>query len=452
MSNNKLEQEVIKRVTPTKEYRDKVEKIITELKNLLEHEIKNKKLPVKIELVGSIAKDTYLMNNMDIDFFLCFPTSFSKEKIAKNSLLIGKKYLTKTEESYAEHPYIRGLYKDFKVEIVPCYQIEKASQKLSAVDRTPLHTKYIKDKIKESQKKEVRLFKQFLTGINCYGAEAEIEGFSGYLCEILILKYKTFQSLIKNTDKWKKGKKISIKKGNYPDFKTPLVFIDPVDSNRNVASAVSQEKFNLFIKACNEYNKNPKITFFFPNKIKPWSIKKIKKTIQKQDKQFIGIKLKKPEIIDENLYPQIRKAIRSIEESCNRNDFIIIDIKYHVNNNQIYIIIQTNKEPLSETYIHKGPPIKLKENSTEFLNKWKNNKKVITPPFERNKRLYVELKRDYIEIKRFLSEELKNLSMGKSLDPIIKKGYDILSDDHLFIDRLKIFWTQYLDGKETWER
>jgi hypothetical protein len=42
------------------------------------------------------------------------------------------------------------------------------------------------------------------------------------------------------------------------------VFIDPVDSNRNVASALTKEKFDLFIKACKKYIKNPKVTFFFP--------------------------------------------------------------------------------------------------------------------------------------------------------------------------------------------
>ena len=96
-----------------------------------------------------------------------------------------------SEESYAEHPYIRGYYKNYKIEIVPCYKIEKASQKLSAVDRTPLHTQFIKENLKENQKKEVRLLKQFLIGIDWYGAEADVEGFSGYLCEILILTFKS---------------------------------------------------------------------------------------------------------------------------------------------------------------------------------------------------------------------------------------------------------------------
>jgi len=272
-----------------------------------------------------------------------FPSKFLKEDIAKNALSIGKKLLKKTEESYAEHPYIRGYYKDFYIEIVPCYKIEKASQKLSAVDRTPLHTKYIKEYLHEKQKQEVRLFKQFLRGIGCYGAEAEIEGFSGYLCEIIILRYKTFKKVIENAQNWKKGEKLTLTKEKIPSFETPLSFIDPVDTNRNVASALSDEKFDLFVKACMEYLKKPSINFFFPNKIQPWSIVKIKNEIKRQKSRYIGIKFDKPDVIDENLYPQIRKAARSITQTCRRYGFTIHDVKFYIDEQAetIYIIIKT---------------------------------------------------------------------------------------------------------------
>ncbi|RLF50236.1 MAG: CCA tRNA nucleotidyltransferase, partial [Thermoplasmata archaeon] len=290
MYQDEIEQQIINKITPTKKDREKLEKTIEEIHEKIEEEVKKKKLPVKIELVGSTAKDTYLKDNLDIDFFLLFPLSFSKNEIAKHVLSIGKKILIKTEESYAEHPYIRGYYKKYKVEIVPCYQIEKAIQKLSAVDRTPLHTRYIKENLEEKQKKEVRLLKQFLKGINCYGAEAEIEGFSGYLCELLILKYGSFRKLIQQAQHWKPGETLMLTFNDkqHPVFDTPLTFIDPVDSNRNVASALSKEKFELFTKACQEYLKKPSITFFFPNPVKPWSIKEIKNKIIKEKMYFIG--------------------------------------------------------------------------------------------------------------------------------------------------------------------
>jgi len=449
---NKIEKQILKKITPTHKYREQVKKVVEEIRTILKKETKKRKLPIEIILVGSIAKDTYLMNNMDIDFFICFPTNFPKEEIAKHALSIGKSFLKNTEESYAEHPYLRGYYKNFYIEIVPSYKIENAEQKLSAVDRTPLHTKYVKENITQNQKQEVRLFKQFLKGINCYGAEAQTQGFSGYLCEIIILYYKTFNDTIKKASQWEKQTKISLTTKEYLDFETPLVFIDPVDPNRNVASALVEEKYDLFIKACKEYLKNPKETFFFPKPVKPWSLDKIKETIEKHDCKYVGIKFEKPEIIDENLYPQVRKTLRSVHESLCRYGFNVFDSTYYVDEKNIYIIVKTQNEPLSKTMIHTGPPTKNQENSKEFIKKWKHNSLVIKGPYQENDRWYVEIKRQYTEVKRFLEKEFKNLSRGKHLDKTVDTRYRVLEQRDLIEETLSLFWTLYLDNKMSWER
>jgi len=451
---NEIEKKALKKITPNANDRKKLEKIIKELKEKLKIEIEKRKLPIKIELVGSTAKGTYLRNNLDIDYFLLFPTDFDKKDIANYALSIGENILTDTEQSYAEHPYLRGYFKDYFVEIVPSYKIEKASQKLSAVDRTPLHTSYIKKHLLEKQKSEVLLFKQFLRGIGCYGAEAEIEGFSGYLCEILVLKYKNFKNLLKNAQNWKNGKKLSLTKAKYPSFSSALIFIDPVDKNRNVASALSKEKFNLFIKACRAYLKKPSIKFFFPNKIKPWSLDKIKKEIEKQKSKYIAVKFDKPDIIDENIYPQLRKAVKAISKICKRNDFYVYDITFYIDEKRksIYFIIKTKDEFLYETFEHMGPPIKLKKNAENFKNKWKKDNRLVKGPYEKNKRIYVEIKRDFIDIKKFLNSQINKLSLGKDIDNIIDKKFKILEQNELINKNLEIFWTEYLDQKHSWER
>lgn len=449
---NEIEKQVLDKITPSLSYRKNLEEAVNEIDEKIKKEIKKKNLPATVELVGSIAKDTYLKDNMDIDFFICFPADFSKEEIAKNASLIGKKLLVRTEESYAEHPYIRGYYKRYYVEIVPCYKIENANQKLSAVDRTPLHTKFVTENLKEKQKSEVRLFKQFLEGISCYGAEAQVEGFSGYLCEIIILFYGSFEKTIQKATKWKKGENFCLGKGNRPNFDTPLVFIDPVDYNRNVASALSEEKFNLFIKACKEYEKKPQITYFFPNPIKPWTIEKIKKNIDKQNSKYVGISFKKPDIIDENLYPQIRKSIKAIKEECQRNDFVINGTDHFIDEKNIYLVIKTKKEKLSESYVHMGPPVKIKKNREEFIKKWEKSSLLIKKPYEKDGRLYVKIKRDYTAVELFLKDKIKNLSMGKHIDRIIGKKYEILKLDDLLNDKFRIFWTKHLDDKKSWQR
>jgi tRNA nucleotidyltransferase (CCA-adding enzyme) len=445
-----VEVKVLKKITPNKKDKKEIELIIESLKKSVNKEIKKTHLPITIELVGSIAKDTYIRTSVDIDFFLLFPATVPREILEKKGLTIGRAILDKQEECFAEHPYVRGMFKGFKTELVPCYKIEYASQKLTAVDRTPLHTKYIKEHLQESQKKEVRLFKQFLKGIGCYGAEAEIEGFSGYLCEIMIIKYRTFQQLIHHVQQWHYGEKLALDDGIYPEFKSPLTFIDPVDPERNVASALSKEKFNLLIKACEEYKKKPRLTFFFPNKLQPWPLEKIKKEIETID--YIGVKFPKPEIIPENLYPQIRKAMRAIQELCEQHEFTIINAFFTIEQKNVYIILQPKTKRLSKMVLHTGPPITLKKNTDEFIKKWLNNPRTIKKPYEKNKRLYVEIEREYTDIRNLIEDKIGQLSLGKNIDFAILKKLTVLNTNDLLTDNLRMFWTTVLDPRMTWER
>jgi len=452
--SEEIEHSILQQITPNKLDRQNLGSIIHSVTEQVNNEINKRKIKARTELVGSTAKDTFLRTTLDVDLFLLFPPETDIQYMADHTLAIGRTLLDNTEECYAEHPYIRGTYQDYKIELVPCYQIQNASQKLSSVDRTPLHTEYVKKHISDQQKQEVRLFKQFLHGIGCYGAEASVEGFSGYLCEILIIQFNSFKNLLSQSTTWKKGEKLSLLDETIPEFPEILIVIDPVDPKRNVASAISMETFERFQKAANAYLKNPSVTFFFPHPLIPWSLKKIRSTVQNQTYHYIGIQLSKPDIIDENLYPQLRKACRNIGTVCENYGFRIYDALSYVDekNKTIYLIIKTDKEPLSEKHTHMGPPTYLDDHIIKFKEKWKNHPLVIQEPYTMDKRWYVDVKREVREIKAYLSTILPTLTLGKHLDTIKKTQTKILDEADLFIDDLIPFWTRYLDEKESWER
>ena len=445
-----IETQILNKITPTAKEKKELEHVIETLKKHVIKEIEKTNIPILIELVGSTAKDTYIQTAVDIDLFLVFPATVPREILQEKGLSIGRAILEKQEECFAEHPYVRGRFQNYKTEIVPCYKIESASQKLSAVDRTPLHTRYVKKHLKDTQKKEVRLFKQFLKGIGCYGAEAEIEGFSGYLCEILIIKYGTFQELLQEAQHWQYGQTLTLEEGPSPHFETPLTFIDPVDPARNVASALSKDKFDIFVKACSEYVKNPRTTFFFSHDLQPWPLEKIKKEIEK--KEFVGLKIPKPDIIAENLYPQVRKAVRSLTEFCEQNDFTIIDATFSIDKSTVTLILHPKTKTLSKTMLHSGPPVALKKNADEFQEKWTNHPRTRKKPFEKDKRLYVEIEREFTDIQELLHHKIKNLSLGKHLDQMIRKKYTVITRTDLLTESMRPFWTKYLDTRMSWER
>ena len=98
-----------------------------------------------------------------------------------------------------------------------------ATQLKSAVDRTLLHTKYITSHLKEEQKSEVLLLKKFMSEIKTYGSEFKVGGFAGYLCELLILKYGTFEKLLENAQYWDYGTIIDLE--NYGTGKKKLLML-----------------------------------------------------------------------------------------------------------------------------------------------------------------------------------------------------------------------------------
>ncbi len=94
---------------------------------------------VDVILAGSIARQTHLKNDRDIDIFVMFPEHIEREEFEKEGLRIGKLVFKghKWEKAYSEHPYIRGNIRGFDVEIVPSYKVKNSEEIKSAVDRTP---------------------------------------------------------------------------------------------------------------------------------------------------------------------------------------------------------------------------------------------------------------------------------------------------------------------------
>ncbi|MGB9635498.1 MAG: nucleotidyltransferase domain-containing protein, partial [Candidatus Micrarchaeia archaeon] len=193
---------ILEKIKPTQETHEKLCSIARHFADAL-----NKISPteVTVELMGSFAKGTYIRDDVDFDVFLLFPHTYPIEKMQELTFEWGKQLLEKWEVAYAQHPYLRGEYRGHHVDIVPSYMIKEGEEvKIkTAVDRTQLHTRYVLKHITEEQKDDVRILKVFLKRLGIYGAEIKTGGFSGYLCELLIMKYGSFYDLILASRNWK---------------------------------------------------------------------------------------------------------------------------------------------------------------------------------------------------------------------------------------------------------
>lgn len=230
---------------------------------------------VEITLQGSVAKDTFLKSQSDIDVFLLFPPEkqitieWFKHQLIPIIINCFNNY--KYTLNYASHPYVTLHVDDVDVNIVPAYKVPSPDKIISAVDRTPFHTEYVKSHLNEKQKDEVRVLKQFLRTWNLYGAEIEVQGFSGYLTELLIIAYGNFYNLLVNALNWYAYKTCIDIEHHYSSIKEclnkfrgdVLIVVDPVDPKRNVAAAVSLKRFSMFKLIIKMFLEKPSIEFFF---------------------------------------------------------------------------------------------------------------------------------------------------------------------------------------------
>ncbi len=440
---NKILREVLKEITPTPEEREKFEKVIKEVLEVADSLIKP--LGLDKTLAGSFIRDTWMPDKKEFEIFILFPEDYSREKLEETGLEIGKKIIEKLKGeyriAYAEHPYVRGKIKGFEVDIVPCYKVKCASKIKSAVDRTPFHNEFILKNLKKEMASEVRLLKQFCKGIGIYGSDVKTQGFSGYLCELLIIKYKTFKNLFSEASKWSPGEIwIDFKKHEKTErlkrkFRSqPLVFIDPVDPNRNVASALSSENFIKFVKACKEFKEKPSKDFFFPKKEKV-NFKEIEKLIKKRGTRILGIKFKHPDVVPDIFWSQFRKTAKRIKGILEEDEFKVLNYGCYSNERDLCIILfEMEVWELPEIKKLIGPIVFSKLHVKQFISKYKGLGRI----WVEGNYWVGEIKRKYKKPKEKLThslsdsyEELKAKGIASHIAESISKGFKILEDKEI---------------------
>lgn len=409
-------------------------RIIKEIKKNLVPEV------TEVRSGGSLAKGTNLKNDTDIDIFLLIDKTVSDSRFEGIAMDIGFKSLSKynPRTRFSEHPYVEGFVKGHKkgdivkINIVPCYAVEKGEWK-SAADRSQYHTEYMIKNLSKDQKDQVRILKNFLKTLGIYGAELFTSGFSGYVSEVLVLKYNTFKDVLINISNLnQKESVISINHDKIIEdlqFHTPVIIIDPIDNYRNLGAAISAESLSTFIVGSRAFLKKPTLAFF--NSFQKNTFKKSNKNRILPDEiisnlltiQFSFSK-RSPDVIS----GQLKKFAKSIETQANNLDFKIIRTKCYIkeDDNIAVIMCLLGYKQLSPYVIHIGPDVFMKDEVTNFLLKNKNNSLF---NWTNNEMKVCCLKlRKKTNILDFLNYAIKNntdIGIPKGLRDDLKKGFKL---------------------------
>jgi tRNA nucleotidyltransferase (CCA-adding enzyme) len=365
----------------------------------------------EVVLTGSMAKRTFLRERRDVDVFVLFRRSVPKDRLEPliegimAAAFPGRAY----QLSYAEHPYARFRLEGRRIDLVPAYKIADASERVSAVDRSVLHTSFVLRNLKNVD--DVLLLKSFLQANSLYGAEIKIQGFSGYLCELLVIRYGGFVNLLRAASRWKPPLFIDIRK-YYHGAKAvreaqlrlgSFVVIDPTDANRNVAAAVSSDNLSRFIRLCKAFLKRQSPQAFLR---KPESFEDRVSRPAKGARLFM-VSLPRPDVVDDVLWGQLHRMTGQLEHHLVEfgPKAILADDSQHI----IRLAIILQKDRLPPVMEIEGPPLGMKEHVQSFRKSHRGARFV-----SRKKKLFAIVKRPVTGAEGAIMDFFRKFSGTKS--------------------------------------
>ena len=452
-----VEKEVLARIRPSAEQDRQLERVVRDIVTRVRQLSHYFETEVEPMVAGSVAKGTHL-RDPDIDIFMLFPPEMPKELVAEKGLAIARSIMD-GEERYAQHPYLRGTYEGFTVDLVPAYRLPDTHELQTAVDRTPFHVAFVNEHLKGEQHDEVRLLKQFLKGIGTYGAEEATQGFSGYLAELLVMRYGTFRGALEGLLGLPPGKALDLfdmvpeaerpAPSDIAAFEDPLVFVDPVDPKRNVASPLSAQSLGLTRQAATEYLEASTLRFFFPGRPDALPPERLRNLMEVRETRVLAMVLPVFHTNPDVVHGQLRKAVKAISRLCNLSGFPVLHADHRVVREVCLIMLELEVAALPAASVHHGPKVGV-GNDREFVAKWSKDGRTLAGPYVEDGQWRVDVLRQYARVEELLRVELLSLNLGKQINKELEKGVKLLTAEELLDPAYSEALTAFLKRIPPW--
>lgn len=401
---------------PTKSEASKLTKVAQETKRLVESRVASLDEVVDVVFGGSFAKGTWLRGDADIDIFVKIKPSVSVERFEVLGKSIGQEALKKHKPKlrYSDHPYVEAFVRSIRVNVVPCYKVEQGKWQ-SAADRSPFHTEYISSNFDDEKRMQARLLKKFFKGVGIYGAEISTGGFSGYVSEVLVLKYGSFENVLRAAADMQDRQVIAV--GEYDSdivkgFRSPVIIIDPVDSRRNLGTAISPESVGRFVLAARAFLAGPSLQFFREKK-------KHAKASAKLYPNVLVVEFAHKERSPDIIWGQLKRSLNAMAKQLEIADFIVLRsscITDEKTSAALAFLLESITLPLYTK--RKGPEVFRRKDTASFISDTKNKKPLVTW-VDREMRVAMLVDRKATDARQFarslLLDRIENSGVAKDL-------------------------------------
>ena len=458
-----LRERILGRVTPGGAERRAVE----EFRGLIEGELTARLgeagFEAAAEVHGSAARGTWLSGEKDIDVFIVLDPRYGRAAL-KGVLDVVKAYLGEGwVEAYAEHPYLRAVVGGFDAEFVPCFRVDPREGLLSATDRTPLHTRFVNERLTPAGRAEVRLLKRFMQGVGVYGAEVKVGGFSGYLCELLVIHLGSFEAVLGAASGWRRGEVIDIPGGGDAGgirkrFGDPLIVVDPVDEGRNVASAVSDASMWTFAAAARAFLRRPAYRFFYPEGAEVDS-SALLEALRRRDSNLLSVVVEDDEVdVPDVLWGQLYRAVKAVARLLAKGEFSVIrSAAWSDEESRHILVFELESAAIPRVTRLRGPPVEMAESSERFLRAHLGADSTVSGPWIEGRRWWVEARRRQTDARSLLASALRDggrsVGIPRRLGQKLERGHGVLMDGEvsgLLHGGFARFLDEFLGGRPGW--
>lgn len=414
------------RVIPESTERDRLRAVADELAERAREAIADLPVDADVVQVGSTARGTWVSGDRDIDLFVRFDADLDRERLEEYGLAVGHAVLPDGHEEYAEHPYVKGSYDGFDVDLVPCHDVETAGDLVSAVDRTPFHDAYLSARLDDDLAGDVVLAKAFLKGIGAYGSDLRTEGFSGYLTELLVLELGGFVPLVESARSWHPPMEFDPEGHAERTFDDPLVVVDPTDPTRNVAAVLSAANLARFQHYARELLASPREGLFEAEPHDPIDASGVRDHLDRRGTTPVAVVFDAPDLVDDQLWPQLRRSLAGIVRGLNGHGFDVLRSQAMVGNEgesdadarraALYVELEVSERPAIER--HEGPPVAVRKHAASFYESYADDVDPDTyGPFIEDDRYVVEREREFTTVRGYLeSDAATDVALGAQVE------------------------------------
>ena len=410
------------RVLPSAEERDRLREAAATLTTRAREAVADLPVEADVVQVGSTARGTWVSGDRDIDLFVRFDAGLDRAALEEHGLAVGHTVLPDGHEEYAEHPYVKGTHEGFDVDLVPCHDVDRASDLISAVDRTPFHDAYLRERLDEGLAADVVLAKAFLKGVGAYGSDLRTEGFSGYLTELLVMELDGFVPLVESARSWHPPVEFDLEGHAERTFDDPLVVVDPTDPTRNVAAVLSPANLARFQHYARKLLAAPDEALFEPEVPEPLGPDELRDHLDRRGATPVAVVFDAPDIVDDQLWPQLRRSLDGIVGGLNDRGFDVLRARAMTDapsesrdRAALYAELEVTERPAVER--HDGPPVAVRSHAESFHASYAADPETYGP-FVDGDRYVVEREREFTTVREYLaSDAARDVALGARVEP-----------------------------------